>query len=103
MKAGRRAGLAWFVSAVLAVTGITVFGRFEEKTPAWRKLSKWVFYFGVTGLLSRRPGRPWTFAWVFGLPGLGLAFHLWWCKKHGINPLTAEPKERYYELRGREG
>jgi hypothetical protein len=103
VKAGRRAGLAWFVSAVLAVTGITVFGRFEEKTPAWRKLSKWVFYFGVTGLLSRRPGRPWTFAWVFGLPGLGLAFHLWWCKKHGINPLTAEPKERYYELRGREG
>ena len=99
MKAGRRAGLAWFVSAVLAVTGITVFGRFEEKTPAWRKLSKWVFYFGVTGLLSRRPGRPWTFAWVFGLPGLGLAFHLWWCKKHGINPLTAEPKERYYELK----
>jgi len=90
VKAGRRAGLAWFVSAVLAVTGITVFGRFEEKTPAWRRLSKWVFYFGVTGLLSRRPGRPWTFAWVFGLPGLGLAFYLWWCKKHGINPLTAE-------------
>ncbi len=35
-----------------------------------------------------------------GLPGVGLAFHLWWCRKHGIDPLTAEPKERYYELRG---
>jgi len=42
------------------------------------------------GILARRPG-------------LGLAFHLWWCKKHGINPLTAEPKECYYELRGGEG
>jgi hypothetical protein len=72
VKLGKRAGLEWFVSAVLA----------------------------VTALLSRGPGRPWTFAWIIGLPGVGLAFHLWWCKKHGINPLTAEPKERYYELRG---
>jgi hypothetical protein len=68
--------------------------------PVWKRLSKWAFYFGVTALLSRGPGRPWTFAWIFGLPGVGLAFHLWWCKKHGVNPLTAEPKERYYDLRG---
>jgi hypothetical protein len=41
-------GREWFVSAVLAVAGITVFGHFEEKTPLWRRLSKWAFYFGVT-------------------------------------------------------
>jgi hypothetical protein len=34
------------------------------------------------------------------LPGVGLAFHLWWCRRHGIDSLRAEPKERYYELRG---
>jgi hypothetical protein len=71
----------------------------EEKTPVW-KLSKWALVFGVTALLSGGPGRPSTFVWIFGLPGVGLAFHVWWCKKHGINPPSAEPKERYYELRG---
>jgi hypothetical protein len=95
--------LEWFVSAVLAATGLTVFGHFEEKTPLWRRLSKWAFYFGMTGALSRWPGRHWTFVWIFGLPGLGLLFHVWWCRKHDIDPLTAEPKDRYYELRGWEG
>lgn len=58
------------------------------------------FYFGVTAALRRGPGRPWTLAWVFGLPMTGTAFHLWWCARNGIDPLTAEPRDRYYELRG---
>jgi hypothetical protein len=95
--------LEWFVSAVLAATGLSVFGHFEGKTPLWRRLSKWAFYFGMTGAFSRWPGRPWTFVWIFGLPGIGLLLHVWWCRKHGIDPLTAEPKDRYYELRGWEG
>ena len=45
-------------------------------------------------------GRPWTLGWIFGLPGVGLGFRLWWCRKHGTDPLTAEPRERYHELRG---
>ena len=99
-KAARNADFEWLVSGALAVTGVTVFGHFEEKMPAWRRLSKWAFYFGVTALLSRGPGLPWTFVWILGLPGVGLVFHLWWCSKHGIDPLTAEPKERYYALGG---
>lgn len=90
----------WFASAVLAAVGSTVFGRFEEKTPLRRRLSKWAFYFSVTAALSHGSGRPWTFIWVLGYPAIGMAFHMWWCGKHGIDPLTAEPKERYYELRG---
>ncbi len=99
-KARRNKDLEWLLSAVLAATLVTIFGHFEEKTPWRRRLSKRAFYFGGTALLSRGPGRPWTFVWVLGLPGVGLAFHLWWCRRHGIDPLTAEPKERYYELRG---
>jgi hypothetical protein len=98
-KAGRNTDLEWFVSALLAATGLSVFGHFGEKTPLWRRLSKWAFYFGVTALLARGPGRPWTFVWIAGLPGVGLMVRLWWCRKHGIDPLTAEPKDRYYELR----
>jgi hypothetical protein len=92
--------LEWFLSAVVSVTGSTLFGHFEEKTPRWRRLSKWAAYFGATALLRRKQGRPWTFMWVLGWPALGLSFHLWWCHRHSIDPLTAEPRDRYYELRG---
>ena len=26
--------------------------------------------------------------------------HLWWLPRHGINGLTGEPKDKYYEFRG---
>jgi hypothetical protein len=91
-KARRNKDLERLLSAVLAATGITIFGHFEEKTPRWRRLSKWAFYFEGTALLSRGPGRPWTFVRVLGLPGVGLAFHLWWCRRHGIDPLSAAVK-----------
>jgi hypothetical protein len=48
----------WFFSSVIAAAGSIVFGRFEEKTPLWSRLSKWAVYFGLTSLLSRKPGRP---------------------------------------------
>jgi hypothetical protein len=57
-------------------------------------------YLGVVALLSKTAGRPWTFVWIFGLPGVGAAFHFLWCWRHGINPITAEPKDEYYRLRG---
>jgi hypothetical protein len=30
----------------------------------------------------------------------GVAFHIWWCRMHGIDPVHATPRKRYYELRG---
>ena len=29
-----------------------------------------------------------------------LTVHAWWLPRHGINGWTAEPKEKYYALRG---
>ena len=92
--------LEWFFASVIVAAGSTVFGHFEEKTPLWRRLSKWAIYLGLTALLSRKPGRPWSLVWVFSSPYFGTSFHVWWCRKHGINPLTAEPKDKYYKLRG---
>jgi len=92
--------LEWLCSAAVVATGSTLFGHFEEGTPKARRLSKWLGYFGVVALLSKMVGRPWTFAYIFGMPAAGAVFHVWWCRRHGINPLTAEPKDEYYRLRG---
>ena len=59
----------WFFAAAVVATGSTLFGRFEEGTPKLRRLSRWVVYLGVVALLSKTAGRPWTFVWIFGLPG----------------------------------
>jgi hypothetical protein len=92
-KAGNGAtSLEWICAAVVVAAGSTLFGHFEEGTPEVRRLSRWVGYLGMVALLSRTVGRPWTSAYIFGLPALGAVFHLQWCLRHGINPLTAEPK-----------
>jgi hypothetical protein len=64
----------WLFSAAVVATGSTLFGRFEGGTPKWRRLSRWVSYLGVVALLSKTAGRPWTFVWIFGLPGVGAVF-----------------------------
>ena len=89
-----------FIAALLSAIGSTIFGQFEEKTPLWRRLLKIGIFFGITAVLSWTAGRSWALVWAIGLPLLGLSFHIWWCKKHGIRVLSAEPREKYYELRG---
>jgi len=34
------------------------------------------------------------------MPVVGAVFHLRWCRRHGINPITAEPRDECYRLRG---
>jgi hypothetical protein len=89
-----------WLASLIGATGIALFRQFEEKTPLWKRLSKWAVYFGLATLLSRTLGRPWSLVWMFGLPAFGTAFHVWWCRKHGINILTAEPRDKYFKLRG---
>lgn len=92
--------LEWFFAAAVVATGSTLFGHSEEGTPKARRLSRWAAYLGVVALLSKSAGRPWTFAYIRGMPTVGTVFHVWWCLRHGINHLTAEPKDEYYQLRG---
>lgn len=57
----------------------------------------------VTGCVG---GIAWKFGTFWGLFPIGLmlvAFavvHLWWLPRQGINGLTAEPRDKYFELRG---
>ena len=89
-----------FIAALLLAIGSVIFGRFEEKTPRWRGLLKLGIFVGTTAILSGTAGRFWALVWAIGFPLLGLSFHIWWCKKHGIRVLSAEPSDKYYQLRG---
>lgn len=85
---------------VLIMTGFVFFGHFEEKTARWRRVLKWVVYMTVALLLIPSVGRPWSFLVIVFPALLGVSVHLWWCRKHSIHPLTAEPRDKYYALRG---
>ena len=88
------------VMASLFAVGNILFGHFEERTPKWRRVLKFFLMTGFVALISATAGRAWSIAFVGTLLGLVLVIHGWWLPKQGINGLTAEPKEKYYALRG---
>lgn len=92
--------LEWMVAAVVVAVLSPLFGHFEAKAPMWTRMARWMVYLAILLTLGLVAGRPWTWLWVAGLPVIGAAFHFAWCLKHQINPLTAEPRDRYYQLRG---
>jgi hypothetical protein len=82
----------------ILLVGANVFAPFEVETPAWRKMLKWSLVIGLTLGLTGPLGH-WALAVPIGLGSLGLTFHMFWCKKHGIHPLRATPRLKYYRLR----
>jgi hypothetical protein len=89
----------WLVFAVIIAVATPAFGRFETVRPWWMRIARWLAYFAVTGGLGFTVGRPWTFVWLVGLPLAGAVFHVAWCLRLGINPVIAEARERYEQLR----
>ena len=93
----------WMEAAIVATifaVGNLLFGHWEAETPKWRRLLKFVLILLLTLGISTSLGRRWAFLFL-GLLGLAaLIVHAWWLPRHGINGWTAEPKERYYAMRG---
>ncbi len=84
-------GLAVF----LWVLGYVHTGRFVR--PRWKIPGKFLFYTGVSALLTYW----WDYYALFfivGHPALGIFFHSLACRKHGINWLTCEPRAKYIAL-----
>jgi hypothetical protein len=93
----------WFeiaiVCGIFAFGGI-FFGHFEEHTPKWRRVLKLFLFIAVVVLLSEYAGRAWALCFL-GLMLLGVLYiHGFWLPRKGINGLTGEPREKYYELKG---
>src|SRR2546423_392642 len=88
------------VMATMFALGNILFGQFEEKTPKWRRVLKFLLITGAVTAISAGAGRVWSAALVGALLAVAAVIHGWWLPKHGINPLTAEPRDKYYALRG---
>lgn len=89
-----------FIAAELHLLGILAFGHFEAKTHIARKISKSLFLLGIVAIISWFFGSPWGAVAAVVMMGIGLSVHVWWCRKHGIGILSAEPRDKYYSLRG---
>ncbi len=83
-------------ATVFWCAGFTVFGRFVS--PRWKVAGKLVFYLAACWALSMVVGN-WSLVWIVGHPLLGILGHAWWCRRHDINWITCEPRDRYLELR----
>jgi hypothetical protein len=87
------------VSSIFAIGNI-FFGHFEELTPKWRRLLKFVLMTALFLAISYYAGRRWFHISLLILGFLVLVIHGWWLPKKGINGWTGEPKDKYYEFRG---
>ena len=93
----------WFEVALITTifaVGNILFGHFEEGTPKWRRLLKVFLFIALTILITTTIGRVWFYVLLAIFAVAVLIIHGWWLPKQGINGWTAEPKEKYYELRG---
>ena len=94
----------WFEVAVVSViyaAGNILFGHFEERTPKWRRLGKYLLSLIVVVLLSVFLGRTVAMVFLAAFTVPLLYVHGYYLpRKKGINGWTGEPKSRYYEFRG---
>jgi uncharacterized membrane protein YfcA len=86
------------VSFMTAVGGILL-GHFEEGKPKWRRVLKFFVGVAITVTLSATLGRALAFGFLGTLLLAVLYIHIIWLPSKGINGWTAEPKDKYYELR----
>ena len=54
----------------------------------------------LTAAVSLVFGHPWSLILIVGAFALSITVHVWWTLSYGIHPLTAEPRDKYYALRG---
>ena len=88
------------ITAIIFAVGNILFGHFNERTPKWRRVTKVLLVLVAVGILSAVAGPRWGLAPIALMLVIAGVVHLWWLPRHGINGLTGEPKDKYYELRG---
>lgn len=93
----------WFEVAVMGVLiaiGNILLGHFEQGKAKWRRVGKVFIGCGLAVLISATAGREWFFVFLGVMAGLIVIVHCWLLPRKGINGWTAEPREKYYAMRG---
>jgi hypothetical protein len=94
----------WFEIAVVSIIyaiGNIVFGHFEERTPKWRRIGKYILTVVLICLLSTYASRTVSMSSLGAFLVPFIYIHGYYLpKKKGINGWTGEPKGKYYEFRG---
>lgn len=88
-----------FSLSLLALT-LWVIGYFHTGKyvrPKWKIPGKLLFYMSVSAILIYY-FHLYSLFFIIGHPLLGLIFHISVCRKHGIDWVNCEPKEKYLEL-----
>ena len=93
----------WFDIAIISnffLLGHILFGHFEERSPKWRKILKYIVITTIFISISIFFGRTVAFV-VLGLSIIPVIYiHAVLLPKKGINGWTGEPKSKYYDFRG---
>ncbi|MEO8024888.1 MAG: hypothetical protein ABI823_00360 [Bryobacteraceae bacterium] len=84
----------------LFALGNIFFGAFEQGTAPLRRVLKLLIIGGGSAWLAAAQGLLIANAVLVALFLTGGTFHVWWCRKNGIDVLRPEPREKYYRLRG---
>jgi hypothetical protein len=93
----------WFEISIVTLfylIGNIFLGHFEERSPKWRKLAKYIVTLAIILAISIYFGRIVALI-VLGLTVIPIIYiHGIVLPKKGINGWTGEPKGRYYDFRG---
>lgn len=84
----------------LFALGNIIFGHFEQGTAKWRRVLKMVLMTAVTAWIGASLGHAWVAAFIALAAAIGWSAHFIILRRHGIDPWTAEPRDKYYALRG---
>jgi hypothetical protein len=93
----------WFEIAMVTIfflLGHIFLGHFEERSPKWRKLLKYIVTVIIIISISTFAGRIYAFA-ILGIALIPVIYiHGVVLPRKGINGWTGEPKSKYYDFRG---
>lgn len=73
-----------------------LFGRYAGT--GWRFYPRILFYLLISWIMAGSLGW-WSLIWIVGHPALEIIAHVSWCRNHGIDWKTCEPREKYLRLR----
>lgn len=86
-----------FIVSITSVIGNIFFGHFNTIFPIHQRLRKITLLLLITAGLSYFAGH-WSLLFVVTAVGGGATYHWWWCTKYGINPISAEPRDKFEAL-----